>query len=408
VPVPIIDRELNVPTTLKDVYATMDTFLYPHKALYTMMDVALATTVVRRFGLENVWIFLVGPSGCGKSEILMSFKDSNKTVFSDDFTGASLISGYKDEEWEKKNQGEKPRLMLSERLKNKTLVIKDLTLLLGNPKEAKKVFDQFRLLYDGYFNKEFGNYIKIDLQDNFFNLLGGCTDAIDRVTSGTDYLGSRFLYYRVPDLPGEALMQIATMASGSSRIDKKEKQLALTRQVRSFLSYAKIVRPKLPNTVVTAITRLAMMLSGLRAHSTKDGSGRLIVMPVDEYPTRVAQQLSSFCIGLAAIKNKASVDADDVAVAKQLVLGSLPKVKVMVLREFWRGLYPKQSGPVSLNAIIRKLRMPEATVSHLAQELYINRLIDKAATPTAQGWVGTERLWELVSNAGVQEDLLNG
>jgi len=396
-----------VPTTLKDVYAKMDAFLYPHRALYNMMDIALAVTVVRRFGVENCWVFLIGPSGCGKSEVLMSLRDSNKTYFIDDLSGASLISGYKDDEWEKRHPDVELTPAVAERLKDKTLVMKDMTLLLGKGKEARKVFDQLRVLYDAHYFQQWGNRVKVNLIDNFFNVLGGCTDAIDRVTAQTDYLGSRFLYYRVPELDRRELKEIGRMASRQE--NKRDKQLALTKQVRSFLSYAKLTKPEIPDEFIDTFTDLGLMLAGLRAHSARDTAGFLAVLPVDEYPTRAAQQLASFCLGLAAVRGKARVGEEEIALARQLVLGSLPRIKLMVLKLFWRRLYPlypKEQGPVSLGDVARELRIPETSAQHLVQELYVNKLIDKAVTPVAQGYKGTKRLWELVTEAGAGEDLL--
>ncbi|MCH6574633.1 MAG: DUF2877 domain-containing protein [Bacteroidetes bacterium] len=82
------------------------------------------------------------------------------------------------------------------KLNGKVLVIKDFTTILGMHQGSKEeIFSQLRDVYDGSFDKQYGNGIRM-IYKSKFGILAGVTPAIDGQASLHASMGERFLKFR--------------------------------------------------------------------------------------------------------------------------------------------------------------------------------------------------------------------
>ena len=109
--------------------------------------------------------------------------------FLSNLTPATLISGILP-----KGKNEDPSLIY--KIDGKTLVLKDFGTILSMRSESQgEILAQLREIYDGQYNKAFGNGKVVDWKGKV-GLIGACTPAFDRHYSVIGSLGDRFILYR--------------------------------------------------------------------------------------------------------------------------------------------------------------------------------------------------------------------
>ena len=64
---------------------------------YDVVEVVAATVIANRLPGEPLWLAVVGPSSSGKTEIVRALEGVSRVHQKDNFTAATLASGYMEE-----------------------------------------------------------------------------------------------------------------------------------------------------------------------------------------------------------------------------------------------------------------------------------------------------------------------
>lgn len=161
--------------------------------------VALAVHLTK--GQEGVWGYLTGPPSGGKTEVLRLLMDwKEQVICADDLTKNSMMSAYDVQgvRAAARKDGEKdpydPSLL--PKLNRKTLIIKDLTGMLVREDNCETLMGVLRCAYDQSYSKWSGTLGKQVAKPEFSVLAAVTDDGTDRLMSGDQTLGERFVNLR--------------------------------------------------------------------------------------------------------------------------------------------------------------------------------------------------------------------
>ena len=283
------------------------------------LDACLATVATGWTEGDALWLYVVGAPGSGKTELVRAFADGRKRAyFLSSLTPNSLVSGLKD-----------GKHLLPE-LDGKTLIIKDFTMTLESHRENRDaLFGALRDAYDGSYSKAFGSVGTIGF-DSHFNLIACVTSAIDGYYTVQSILGQRFLIVRTSfpdDFDSDQERDL-----GAFREGLKERIDAALRSVQEG-EY-----PPCPPGFVEEIKSHAREIALLRAHIHREGQSReLAALPEPEAPARLTNQLLKLARGLAAIRHKSEVTADEMDLVRRVVADTVPTLRVRILKAVHEG-----------------------------------------------------------------------
>jgi hypothetical protein len=335
----------------------------------SVIDLVLGSVAGNCFDNDPLWMYLIGPPSAGKTELLMSVQGCGETVFISDITPAALISGYKDppedrkkassdpdkglpepdpeqqdateEESDPPGPRENPDYSLLPQLDGKVLVIKDFTLIHEKPSETRaQLLSILRDAYDGYASRAVGNS-RLKGFHSRFNLLAGMTPDIERSWS-LNTLGERFLMYRIEVRDRRSHARAAL----DSVLRKKgcspgEVRKELQAKVKEFIDQLERFDPEVDDETSSRIIDLAELLATCRTYVHRDKQNEMACPPRAELASRVAKQLLRVVMSVALVRGRRKVTADEISMAKRIVLDSLPTVRRLLLK----ALYDCNSDP---------------------------------------------------------------
>lgn len=170
------------------------------------------------------WLFVVGGSSGGKSMILTALKGVNGVFEVDDLTAQTFASGMK-------GQGEAS--LLNNLPDNGTLLIKDYTTILSKDDKARaQILGQMRKIFDGDFNKSFGNGQQVGWEGKLNLLAGVTTEIYSMGAQGSNAaLGERYLYYMMEMSDREAVGMMSL-----EEIQDREAQTEMRRVFNEYLN----------------------------------------------------------------------------------------------------------------------------------------------------------------------------
>jgi hypothetical protein len=169
---------------------------HSHDELELALAAATSLDVSNQDDTALVWLLIVGVPSSDKTATMLLLKNSPQTYYLDTLTVNNFASGFVDA---RPGKGQQPDLLPL--LNGKCLVIKDLTTLFSPRDDAvKKVLGDLQSIYDGEYAKATGTVGVIRHQSRFA-LLGCITPhALTKHHNYMASIGSRFLYYRIPQL----------------------------------------------------------------------------------------------------------------------------------------------------------------------------------------------------------------
>ena len=303
--------------SIDDIWEKLEKFLILNSDWREALELVLAVPVSLRYKTTPAWVMLVSGPSTGKSELLRLIQDSDLAFWMDDLSSKTLVSGYRDEV-EERRTGEKTDPSIAKKIHGKTLIMNDLSRVLGKGQESRMIMDHLRILFDGQIKAAYGND-NIQTIYSDFNVLCGCTGEIDNMTANTVSLGERFLYYRSADLPLEERVRRASSAAKRDRlVHKYRRDAALI--TRRFLEKSKFAEPEMTPEQTTRIANLAELVVAWRPNLNTDWSGEVLSPPIREGSTRVSGQLGTIARGIGAIKRRRTLENEDLAIIEKLVL----------------------------------------------------------------------------------------
>lgn len=266
----------------------MDSMLHLNEDTRLSMAAILGITISYSIPGEPLWCFVIGPPSSGKTLFLESFGGENQWFDNlSKVTAESFVSGWRDE------TDDEPSYL--PRLKNKTLFVKDFTVTLEGPEEAKrKVFGLLTDIYDGHVKIPFGNNQIREFHDTYFNMVAGVTDIIHSHSSAS--IGERFLRldwlgntYDSREYARRALLNFGQTTSMKHVLTKNT--LGYCKYIRS-LTIDQQIEPM----YIEPIIDLAEFIATVRTKVEKDRYEGMKYKPRAELPARLAKQLAKLYV----------------------------------------------------------------------------------------------------------------
>lgn len=279
------------PKTLKEVYKRVQIWLYLPDTL--RIDVILAVAITVKDKGERLWVFFVGGSGDAKSELLRALEGLPYVRKIDQLTANTFASG-------KPNADD----LGSELQDNDILLLfSDLACLTSlNKDEKKKIWSQFRTLYDGEIYKDTGSGVKKKYDNCNVTILGCTTNQIKNEYHIHQQLGTRELLYDTePDYRDNKTKMKKAL---ENRSKKKEMKQELKDTLQGFLLDKKFdSNIPIPENILEFIFKKCEKLRLLRASgsSTDWRTGELDSDIEAEVTTRLVQQFSLFYQALKSL-----------------------------------------------------------------------------------------------------------
>jgi len=345
------------------------------------IDLILATALTTFCGDKPLWIFLTGASGDAKSELLMSLETLDYVRVIDQMTQNTLASGYKE-------KGKKVP-DIGQELENKhTLIIfPDLACLTSlDSNEKKKIWGQFRNLYDGKITKDTGSGVKIYYRNCHVTILACSTSAIRDEYHINQQLGTRELLYGTEARPEDDIkkMRKALMHRGKEKQMKQE----LSETMQSFLeSHEYNDDIEIPEETLLFMMNESIKLAQLRATvgSSDWATGEISADAENEVPTRLIQQLSLLYRGLYSL-DKNYPDDKYRSIVENIVRSSSNPIRYILYNIFLK----RKNDWINLKELKEMTRIGRKALLNQLMTMWNLRLLDrKIETETVGGYIYT-------------------
>lgn len=353
------------PKSLEDVKRAFNALLKLEDPY--IVDLFLATLIINRWDIEPMWMMLVAPPSSAKTEIIRSAYGLDDVFPISSMTDKTLTSSYKTKDG--------AEVALLPKMSGKTLLFKDFTTMLElHPTMRSAIFSQFREIYDGSFDPSNGLSGRRQWRGKI-GFLAGVTDAIDAYHSFSTELGERFLFYkmRIGDRIQAADKSLGMYDSKNALRD------AIAEAVKDFMA----ARPRRQNKEIVCsreihgrIISIADLLAKFRCPIRRNGYTREIeAIPRPEGVARIANQLFSICRGLCEVRDKDEVTEDEVRVAIDVCLSSIPLKRVRILRYLFE---TSDSGVKTTAEVAKAVRFPTSTTKVILEDMSVIGIIEQS------------------------------
>ena len=282
----------NDTVSLKQVHETIKKWLYIPNT--ERIDVILATALSLFYDGNPLWLFIIGRSGDAKTEIVRALTGLPYVRKIDQLTANTFASGRKDV----KDLG-------SELVNKRTILLfSDLACLISlNKDEKKKIWSQFRTLYDGEIFKDAGSGAKKKYTNCHVVIIACVTRVIKEEHHVHQQLGTRELLY---DTNANLKDNVSKMHQVFNNIGQRETMRKEIQEViHNFIfSHKYNNNIKIPKDILEFIYNSCQKLTFLRATAPIDWySGELSNDAETEVPTRLAEQFIVLYKALNSLEN---------------------------------------------------------------------------------------------------------
>lgn len=381
------DQKEEKPATFQEVVKVFKDWVSVDQEFEDALAICLAVCLSNGIIGDPLWFYIVAPPGSGKTLILMTLKDTDRTVFKSSLTPASLVSGF--------NTHPDPSLL--PKLDGKTAVFKDGTELLAlHPDARRETYSTLRGAFDGVVDRAFGNGVTRNYEVHF-NMLVGITPAINGESQSA--MGDRFLrlYMRDDDETIEEKIE-----SAIDKIPKHvEMEAALADVVRRFL-LVEVDGDNLPPAAAGLMDRiiaLSRVLSVLRAQVERESYGdrEIKYRPNAELGTRIGKQLVKLGQMLCYVYNKKMIDGGIFRLIKRVVFDTCVDYHLDIVK----ALLKNPNDGLTQTDISRLAKMSSMGCLRRLQDLEALNVVRKvqqdkedrvAVGPTPTRWYLTEKM----------------
>lgn len=262
-------------------------------------------------GDNPLWVFVVGPPGSGKTSMVSPFAAHEGCVFRSNLGPKELVSGYPGN----------PDPSLLPLLFGKTLILKDMTELLGMPPTVQEeVFSTLRGAYDGHVSRSYGNGVKREYTGRF-SMIAGVTNKIHGQSRAN--LGERYLKYQLlpqkKDYDPTAVIDAAIANIGRESIMLE----ALGDVTNSFLDRAidhdrcKRYISKDQQARINALAQIIALLRG-QVERKEYGDNDVLYRPQGEVGSRLGVQLFKTAMVVAEVSGAGKLLPADFALVERI------------------------------------------------------------------------------------------
>jgi len=332
--------------------------LYTSRSILQTIDAMLATSLSVRLPGEPLWLFVVGPASCGKSTVIEAFGGNNKYFdYVSKLTATSLVSG-----WRNTDGSDASTL---HKMNEKTLFIKDMTVLLGMPDGVQQqLWDLLRDAYDGYVKITWGNGKSYEATDFKFNIIAGVTPIIYKHNDASK--GERFLRidFLGNDFDEDEHMSQAWENMGQKKENKKKlSDTMLGYYKHLFETFNPENVAEVPIPIRNKIMALAKVAARLQAEVVKDRNEGMIYRPRAAVATRLSLQFKNLAHALAHVRGEKVVSEATYAIIRKIGFDSCPGLNYEVIN------FIHKHKNVTRKSIIDTLKIPSTRVHQILTDL---------------------------------------
>jgi len=178
--------------------------------------------------------------------------------------------------------------------------------------------------------------------------------------------------------------------AGENRSAKQQEK-----EIRNAAHYVLCLHPE-PSSISEKLRKelsmMARFVAVARTEIQRDGQTKEIeALPEPEVPTRLVKQLVSLAMGIAMAREKKDVTEDEVKLVIKVALGSIPPMRLEVLRCL-TAVYPKSK---TSKSVAGKIRVSPSAVSRCLEELYALGIVEKSKADskpiTPSDWTVTDK-----------------
>jgi hypothetical protein len=315
-----------------------------------------------------LWTLLVASPSSLKTEMCRSFVAAPETVYRDDLSPGTMLSGHR--------KGKDEDLLY--KLSGRVLVVKDLTVILSKPSwMVNAVFGSLRGIYDGFFDKDTGVTGHKAWKGKFAFIVAS-TAAVDAYQTFQLNLGERFLKVRLHEL-GEA--EEEALQKRSAMDAARNVGVGLQDDIRAYIQerVAAAIEPYRKGFAVRepssshykTIADYASFAARARTPIQHDMRGVPTAMPDVERPPRLAQQLTNLVQCLAVMRDRKRITNHEIGIAKRVAMDCLPRGRLAVIRAL-----AKDGGWMKHADIQQVTGIPKSTLStYVLTDLQMLRVV---------------------------------
>jgi hypothetical protein len=280
----------NEVVTLQQVHDIITKHLYLPQT--ERIDIILATVLSLFYEGNPLWLFIIGRSGDAKTEIVRALEGLPFIRKIDQLTANTFASGRKDVD------------DLGKQLQNKKtiLLFSDLACLISlNKDEKKKIWSQFRTLYDGDIYKDTGSGANRKYRNCHVTIIACVTRVIKEEHHVHQQLGTRELLYdtNADFADNKKKMQRVFKNIGNRKTIRQEIQDVVHQFIKTHRFDNTIT---IPDDIIEYIYDQCQKLTLLRATAPVDWySGELSGDADTEVPTRLSEQFMVLYKGLHSL-----------------------------------------------------------------------------------------------------------
>lgn len=337
-----------------------------------LLDVIFGTILANRLQGDPVWMFLVAPPGGTKSEPLLTLTNCAGIETLSSMTPATLISGYS-------LGGNDPSLIPL--LDNKTLVIKDFTVIMGLPAaEREEIMSILRDAYDGECKRIFANGVTRRYKSKF-GIIAGVTPAIETFADENTRLGERFLRWR-NWIPLDFTLRRKYIERALENIShENEMRAELSSAAKRILlaDYSQRV-PKLNSQTNGVFVCIADWVATMRGVIVRDKYRRnALYKPSPELGTRICKELIKLFMGIGMLHGK--TDNNCLNAIKNVAKSSVNARFLDIVSSMWKGGKDKVYTTMDLQ---KASGLPLETTNILLDDLLLLKVVIKS--PDGRFW----------------------
>jgi len=338
-------------------------------------------------GTDALWMMLVGGSSSGKSELVNTLLGVKGVHQVSQLTENTFLSGAV-------RRGSDTSLLLQIGTRG-TMIMKDFTSILSlqNEKQAN-IMGQLREIYDGHFVKHTGMGDKLEWGPNAkLNLIAACTEEIHVVAAKFSSMGTRMLYYTLPEQDRIK----TTLRAFDNQGKMEEMRKSLQRDVNEYLTYIRTEKlgkgskvPEIPKDLRDEIIQLTDFASMARSAVKRDYHGEMELVLSPEMPMRIAAQV--FSLGSMLM---VQYDGEATQIVRDILykvcLDSIPKQRKTAMKVLAKYKTATTSG------VAKEMNYPTRTILNWLEDLNVLGLVKrKVGDGSSYTWEMEKRFKEIV------------
>jgi hypothetical protein len=363
------------PVPVKQVYDTFKKWVHigdnkQHDQKGTdIYDVVFGTILANRISGSPVWMYIVAPPGGFKTEPLLACAGGRYIEMVESVTPPALISGM--------NVAGHDDPSLISKINNKTLIIKDWTIILGLPEtERNEIMAILRGAFDGICGRNFGNGVRREIKSTF-GILAAVTPVIEQYIEQTSAVGERFISWR------NWLSEDIVVRKGHIR--KAIENTMCENDMKSDLNtiakkvlIAKYPAPPKPSSeVIEQVISMSEWVASMRCTVPRDKYSKEIThKPCSELGTRLSKEILKWCMGAALFRGENEISADVMRIAQHIARSSVSPRNLAILAY----MYKSKHTIFTKKDIEKHIGLPSDTCNTLLGNMEILKIIEREMT----------------------------